>query len=91
MPLGQLSVNMPKHLSHYRVNTASNASTASRCIVGGDVAVQVDRRADPAVAEHLRYDFRANALAEQERGGRVPEIVKADDWGSPRFDDRLCP
>ena len=44
----------------------------------GDVAVEVERDPDPAVAEALRDNLRVDALTEQERGSAVAEIVEAD-------------
>ena len=43
-----------------------------------DVAVGVQRQADLRVAERLHHDARIDALREQHRCARMPEIVKAD-------------
>jgi hypothetical protein len=42
------------------------------------VAVEVDRGGDLAVSELLRDDLRVHALAEEQRGGGVAQVVEAD-------------
>ena len=45
---------------------------------GNQMAVGVQGKGDGTMPEHLTHDLGMRSLCEEERGGGVPEIVKAD-------------
>ncbi len=52
---------------------------------GNQVAVGIQGKGDGTMLQHLTHDLGMRSLCEEERGGGVPEIVKADikwagDW-----------